>query len=46
MFKIIIGLVFGFVLGLVVAQIGFSGLAKAMDNQIDQVKTQVEQLTK
>lgn len=46
MFKFTIGLVFGFLLGLAVAQVGFGGLVKALDQQVDYVKIRVEQLTK
>ena len=37
-------LVIGFVLGLVVATVGFSGVARILDHGIDQVKTQSKEL--
>ena len=37
-------LVIGFVLGLVVATVGFSGVARMLDRGIDQVKTQSKEL--
>jgi capsular polysaccharide biosynthesis protein len=39
-------LVIGFILGLVVATVGFSGLARMFDKGIDQVKTQSQELAK
>lgn len=37
-------LVIGFVLGLVVATVGFSGVARMLDRGIDTVKTQSKEL--
>jgi uncharacterized membrane protein YtjA (UPF0391 family) len=37
-------LLIGFVLGLVVATVGFGGVAKILDNGIDRVKTQSKEL--
>lgn len=37
-------LVIGFVLGLVVATVGFSGIARIMDRGIDTIKTQSREL--
>lgn len=39
-------LIVGFVLGLVVATVGFSGVARMLDNSIEHVKTQSQQLAK
>lgn len=39
-------LVIGFILGLVVATVGFSGLARMFDKGIDTVKTQSKELAK
>jgi hypothetical protein len=39
-------LIVGFVLGLVVATVGFSGIARILDNGIDHVKTQSQELAK
>ena len=39
-------LIIGFVLGLVVATVGFSGVARMVDNGIDRVKTQSQELAK
>jgi hypothetical protein len=36
----------GFVLGLVVATVGFSGIARILDNSINHVKTQSQELAK
>lgn len=36
----------GFVLGLIVATVGFSGLARIFDKGIDQVKEQSKELAK
>lgn len=36
----------GFILGLVVATVGFSGVAKILDNGINTVKTQSQELAK
>jgi hypothetical protein len=36
----------GFVLGLIVATVGFSGVARMLDNGIDRVKTQSQELAK
>jgi capsular polysaccharide biosynthesis protein len=36
----------GFVLGLVIATVGFSGLARMFDKGIDTVKTQSKELAK
>jgi len=36
----------GFVLGLVVATVGFSGVARMLDNSIEHVKTQSQELAK
>lgn len=41
-----IKLVIGFVLGLVVSQVGFSGITTMLDKQVDKAKTQVEILAK
>jgi hypothetical protein len=40
------GLIVGFVLGLVVATVGFSGVAKILDRGIEQVKSQSQELAK
>jgi hypothetical protein len=39
-------LIIGFVLGLVVATVGFSGVARMLDNSIAHVKTQSQELAK
>lgn len=39
-------LIIGFVLGLIVATVGFSGVARMVDNGIDRVKTQSQELAK
>jgi len=39
-------LLVGFVLGLVVATVGFSGVARILDNGIETVKTQSKELSK
>lgn len=39
-------LVIGFVLGLVVATVGFSGVARILDNGISAVKTQSQEMAK
>ena len=36
----------GFVLGLIVATVGFSGVARMVDNGIDRVKAQSQELAK
>jgi hypothetical protein len=41
--KVFIG---GFILGVVVATVGFSGVARMLDNGIDTVKTQSKELAK
>jgi len=41
-----IKLAIGFVLGMVVSQVGFGGIAKMLDNSVDKAKTQVEILAK
>jgi|TARA_R110000868_G_scaffold1432_1_gene11253 hypothetical protein len=41
-----IKLIVGFILGLIVSQVGFSGIAKMLDNSVDKAKTQVEILAK
>lgn len=41
-----IKLVIGFVLGLVVATVGFSGVARILDNGISAVKTQSQEMAK
>ena len=37
-------LIIGFVLGLVVASVGFSGIAKILDKSVDTVKTESRNL--
>ena len=37
-------LIIGFILGLVVATVGFSGVARILDHGIDTVKTQSKEL--
>ena len=39
-------LIIGFILGLIVATVGFSGVARMVDNGIDRVKTQSQELAK
>lgn len=39
-------IIIGFVLGLVVATVGFSGVARILDRGIDTVKTQSQDLAK
>jgi hypothetical protein len=39
-------LIIGFILGLIVATVGFSGMARMLDNGIDRVKTQSQELAK
>jgi len=39
-------LVIGFVLGLVVATVGFSGVARILDHGIETVKTQSKEMAK
>jgi len=39
-------IIIGFVLGLVVATVGFSGVARILDRGIDTVKTQSQELAK
>jgi hypothetical protein len=41
-----IKIIFGFVLGIVVSQVGFGGIARMLDNSVDKAKTQVEILAK
>jgi hypothetical protein len=36
----------GFVLGMVVATVGFSGVARIMDHGVETVKTQAQELSK
>jgi len=36
----------GFILGLVVAAVGFSGIARMLDKGVDQIKTQSQELAK
>jgi len=38
--------IFGTIFGLVLATVGFSGIAKMLDKGVDQVKVQSEQLAK
>lgn len=40
------GITIGFVLGLVVATVGFGGVAKILDRGIETVKTQSQELAK
>jgi hypothetical protein len=40
------GILVGFILGLVVATVGFSGVAKILDRGIETVKTQSQELAK
>ena len=40
------GVIIGFVFGLVVATVGFSGVAKILDRGIETVKTQSQELAK
>jgi len=37
-------LIIGFVLGLVVATVGFSGIARILDNSVETIKTQSKEL--
>lgn len=39
-------LVIGFVLGLVVATVGFSGVARLLDKGVETIKTQSQELAK
>jgi hypothetical protein len=39
-------LIIGFILGLVVASVGFGGVARILDHGIDTVKTQSQELAK
>ena len=39
-------LVIGFVLGLVVATVGFSGVARLLDRGVETIKTQSQELAK
>jgi len=39
-------LAIGFVLGLIVATVGFSGVARIMDHGVEAVKTQSQELAK
>jgi hypothetical protein len=41
-----IKLIIGFVLGMVVSQVGFGGIARILDNSVDRAKTQVDILAK
>ena len=41
-----IKLIIGFILGMVVGQVGFGGIAKILDNSVEKAKTQVENLAK
>jgi hypothetical protein len=41
-----IKLIIGFILGMVVGQVGFGGIAKILDNSVEKAKTQVETLAK
>lgn len=41
-----IKLIIGFVVGMVVSQVGFSGIAKILDNSVERAKTQVDILAK
>ena len=36
----------GFVVGLIVATVGFSGVARMLDNGVERVKTQSQELAK
>ena len=36
----------GFILGLIVATVGFSGVARMLDNGVEKVKTQSQELAK
>lgn len=36
----------GFILGLVVATVGFGGVAKMLDRGVDQIKTQSQEMAK
>jgi hypothetical protein len=36
----------GFILGLIVATVGFSGIAKMLDRGVEQIKTQSQELAK
>jgi hypothetical protein len=40
------GILIGFILGLVVATVGFGGIARILDNGIQTVKTQSQELAK
>jgi len=40
------GILIGFVLGLVVATVGFSGVARILDRGIETVKTQSQEMAK
>ena len=40
------GIVIGFVLGLVVATVGFGGVAKILDKGVDTVKTTSQELSR
>lgn len=39
-------IVIGFILGLIVATVGFSGIAKMLDRGVEQIKTQSQELAK
>jgi|TARA_B110000503_G_scaffold66810_1_gene104830 hypothetical protein len=41
-----IKLIIGFILGMVVGQVGFGGIAKILDNSVEKAKTQVETLAR
>lgn len=41
-----IKLIIGFVLGMVVNQVGFGGIARILDNSVGRAKTQVDILAK
>ena len=41
-----IKLITGFVLGMVVRQVGFVGIARILDNSVERAKTQVDILAK
>lgn len=39
-------LIIGFILGLIVATVGFSGVARLLDRGVDAIKTQSQELAK
>ena len=41
-----IKLIIGFVLGMIVSQVGFGGIARILDNSVERAKTQVDILAK